>query len=113
MLDFCILIPDVPPEPSLEHSVHNSPSPRLTDIQPPRRVGFGRYNHHHRNGLVDHLEGKILGESLGDCRKPDRNSNFSLSIHSSLESCPVAPLGSVVYWNSRTDSFFTQRRNKV
>lgn len=104
MLDFRSHIPGVPPDPSLDHSVHNSSTLRFPDSPRParRRAVLGSCGHHSGSGLVDHLEGKALGETLGNCRKPDRNSDFPPANHFFLPIRLVAPRGRVVYRNSWT-----------
>ena len=52
------------------------------------------------NGLVDDLEGKALGERLGDCRESDLRSHFPSTIHYPFATDLGSSSGCVAYRSS-------------
>jgi hypothetical protein len=91
-------VPCVPPHPFLDRFVRNSPTLRFPDSPQSahHRVVRGCCGHHLGRGLVDHLEGNPLGERLGNCRKPDGNSDFRSTNHFFLANRLAASRGRVV-----------------
>jgi hypothetical protein len=93
-------IPDV----SGEHSVHDSPISHTST--PPKRAYrtdfLYSYGRHFWGGGVGYLEGEIVGEALGDCRKPYVYSDFSPTIHHPRTTCLGPPRRRVVCWTTRT-----------
>ena len=60
-----------------------------------------------RSGLVDHLEGKTLGERLGSRREPYAYSDFPPANHFFSPVRVVAPHGRLAYRNSWTGCLLT------
>lgn len=91
-----------------EPLVHNS-SAGPTSAFPPfarRHIVLRCCDRHLRNRLVEHLEGKTLGEELGHRRKPDEYPAFPPIFNFPLTTRLESPRGPVVYRNSRTGCFF-------
>ena len=63
--------------PSILHPVHRHYA-LLLFLLPHAIYNLGRRL---RSGLVDRLEGKAIGEGLGNCRKPVLYSGFALANH--------------------------------
>ena len=100
VLDLRSYIPDV----SGEHFVHDSPNSH-TSISPKRayRTDFlCSHGRHFWSGRVGYLEGKILGEGLGNCGKPYIYSDFPPTIHHHRTTRLGPPRGRVVCWTTRT-----------
>jgi hypothetical protein len=109
VLNFRSYIPDIPGRCSLHYSptLQTFASPKHT-----RRAHFlCSYGCRIGGGRVDDLEGKILGERLGNCGKPYVSSDFPEAIHYSRESHVGSLLGRVIYRSTRTGFFRLARLN--
>src|SRR5712692_5916042 len=88
VLGFRIHIPGVSTNCSFEYSAYNSSEYSASSSSTLRSSAFPACPHaiynlgrRLRSGLVDRLEGKAIGEGLGNCRKPVLYSGFALANH--------------------------------
>src|SRR5208283_4261317 len=106
-LDFLSDMPAIPDHLPAEYSVHKSALLRraASSTHAHRTSDFDRDGRPLCYCLVDHLEGKILGESLGDCHEHYLYSAVRAAVHYSLTARAGPPSGGSGSGNYRTGRF--------
>jgi hypothetical protein len=103
VLDFSSHVPAVHRYFSSERSVRSSSTEFASTSSHPANGtdALGLDGSNLWNGLVDDLEGKALGERLGDCRESNLRSYFPSAIHYPLATGLGPSPECVVHWSSR------------
>lgn len=106
LLDFRLHVAHVPAASSAQHCFCDCSARRVVDS--PQSAERNRADCL-RSGLVDHLDGKILGPRLGNRCKPDGNNDLSLADLISCADSVASPFGSACDWSDRDGCVLTMQ----